>query len=405
MTPPPMTTTSGLKTLTMLVRPTPSRMPEQRDDVARGAVAVVRELGDQRAGDRPPARRRPARARTPASRSPTRVPSRAERRARHDRLQAADVPARARRPVHVDDHVAELPGRAVARRARSARRRAARRRCRCRCVSSTACPRARAPRRSAARPAARRWRRCRRRPAGRAARPSGRGTGRRAAGGGSCSTAMPRRRSISEGIPKPTAATSPSAAAQRLLRPRRRPCRGLRPRPHRAPAGRRGGGRPRSPSTTPASSFVPPRSTPITRAGGHGAATISRSMDGEERPKYTKYRARPSLLRRRPKAGEPAVGDVRDDRLQPPREPRGEGRRPDCSACATSGGHGASEGRRPARQGAARHHARPRRQVGRPRHRSAGRSCPSSSSSSARRSSRARSTSRSSRRWTPGRSR
>ena len=48
-------------------------------------------------------------------------------------------------------------------------------------------------------------------------------------------------------------------------------------------------------------------------------------MDGEERPKYTKYRARPSLLRRRPKAGEPAVGDVRDDRLQPPREPRGQG--------------------------------------------------------------------------------
>ena len=48
-------------------------------------------------------------------------------------------------------------------------------------------------------------------------------------------------------------------------------------------------------------------------------------MDGEERPNYTKYRARPSLLRRRPKAGEPAVGDVRDDRLQPPREPRGQG--------------------------------------------------------------------------------
>ena len=48
-------------------------------------------------------------------------------------------------------------------------------------------------------------------------------------------------------------------------------------------------------------------------------------MDGDDGPKYTKYRARPSLLRRRPKAGEPAVGDVRDDRLQPPREPRGEG--------------------------------------------------------------------------------
>ena len=48
-------------------------------------------------------------------------------------------------------------------------------------------------------------------------------------------------------------------------------------------------------------------------------------MDGQEPPKYTKYRARPGVLRRRPKAGEPAVGDVRDDRLQPPREPRGEG--------------------------------------------------------------------------------
>ena len=48
-------------------------------------------------------------------------------------------------------------------------------------------------------------------------------------------------------------------------------------------------------------------------------------MDGEDRPNYTQYRARPSLLRRRPKAGEPAVGDVRDDRLHPPREPRGEG--------------------------------------------------------------------------------
>lgn len=45
-------------------------------------------------------------------------------------------------------------------------------------------------------------------------------------------------------------------------------------------------------------------------------------MDGEERPHYTKYRARPDLLRRRPKAGEPAVGDVRGDRLEPPREPR-----------------------------------------------------------------------------------
>jgi LCP family protein required for cell wall assembly len=45
-------------------------------------------------------------------------------------------------------------------------------------------------------------------------------------------------------------------------------------------------------------------------------------MDGDERPQYTKYRARPSLLSRRPKAGEPAVGRPPEDPLQPPREPR-----------------------------------------------------------------------------------
>ena len=48
-------------------------------------------------------------------------------------------------------------------------------------------------------------------------------------------------------------------------------------------------------------------------------------MDGDEPPKYTKYRARPSVFGRRSKPGEPAVGDVRGDLPESPREPRGEG--------------------------------------------------------------------------------
>ena len=99
------------------------------------------------------------------------------------------------------------------------------------------------------------------------------------AGDGSSRPPSPVRRSSVTGMPKPTAATSSSTAAARLLHR-------LDDRLHAAASGRArtpaagpGGARRDRGPTTPARSLVPPRSTPMTQLGlartaGMGAATI-----------------------------------------------------------------------------------------------------------------------------------
>src|SRR5205085_3912231 len=86
--------------------------PDRRYRLARGLVAVVGELGRQRAGDLAPRRLRTAEGGFGAlGGEPGRLVP--ERGAGGHGLQAAAVRAVAltRRPVHVDDHVAELGAR------------------------------------------------------------------------------------------------------------------------------------------------------------------------------------------------------------------------------------------------------------------------------------------------------
>ena len=102
------------------------------------------------------------------------------------------------------------------------------------------------------------------------ARPSGRGTGTSASGRCTVATATPGRWSISDGIPKPTPR---HLGAGRAARPPRPPRPRVEQRPRGPPPRASAVGAvvdvagPRRP--TPASSFVPPRSTPITQPGGH----------------------------------------------------------------------------------------------------------------------------------------
>ena len=210
ITPPPTTTTSGLKMLTSSRCPTPRRGPS-RDDAARGRVAVVGQLGDQRAGDRPPAAARgraPSRGRRGDARPRAPAPCPDATASRQPRLGSC----RARRPVVVDRPCgrARRPRRCAPRTSRAVD------------DDPAADPgadrqqhrvgRVRARRRSAARRASRRSRRCRRTPAGRAARPSGRGTARRAIGRCTVVTATPR-----------CAGRSATGCRSRRRRPRRRP--------------------------------------------------------------------------------------------------------------------------------------------------------------------------------------
>ena len=107
-----------------------------------------------------------------------------------------------------------------------------------------------------------RWRRCRRRPAARAARPSESRTATPRSGRWLGPSATPVAGSTSHGMPKPTAAHRAGAASRELVAPPRRLV------DHRAGVVRARRRRWRTSSvesTVPASSFVPPRSTPITQ--------------------------------------------------------------------------------------------------------------------------------------------
>ena len=153
----------GLKTLTRPTSPTPSAPADQRERVARRRVAVVRQLGDERAGDRRgprPASRPSALSGSLARHAPPRAPSAAPGRVRLEapavgaaalarRAVLVDRPCgrappprrwrRGRQPA-VDDHPAADPGAErqqervgrAARRAARATRRASRRSRRCR---------------------------------------------------------------------------------------------------------------------------------------------------------------------------------------------------------------------------------------------------------------------------------
>ena len=193
ITPPPMTTTSGLKMLTRFAIPTPSRSPTTR--TAAAATGSPSKASSVISG---PVSARPSSRATPSGVSGlARHPQRRlahQRRPRRDRLEAAPVRAvaLARRAVDVDHHVAHLGARArpaavqttaeheAAADPRPDREQRARR------THPERRPRAPPP-------TPRSWRRCRPRPAGRAAPPSPRRTSDRPAGG---SPPGPRRPSF-----------------------------------------------------------------------------------------------------------------------------------------------------------------------------------------------------------------
>ena len=283
----------------------------------------------------------------------------AERGAGGERLQAAAVRAvaRARRPVGVDDHVAELAGRADAPADEHA-------------VDQDAAADAgaerehhgvagtRAPRRSGARRAARRWRRCRSRPAARAARRSGRGPARPRAAGGSWTArrrARGRSATASRGRSRAPCRPPPRAPRRRRRRGRRAPPAVVPPRPRRK--ARWCTWRPAS--TTPARSFVPPRSTPITQPGGHVghhtqciAGHRDRSEAPDERPVARRNARSTAATARRPRLfgrdrgrdGGSLLDELRGRSRRArararARAPGGAGRSPSAASCA---GRGAS---------------------------------------------------------------
>ena len=161
--------------------------PHRGDEAAGHLVPVMGHLGHERPRHRRPAGQRPPerRARVLLGDAPALAP---ERRARDERLQApaAGAGPGARRPVGLDDDVAELgrrPHRAADDRPVDEQPAAD-----ARCRGSGGPRRGRpVPPPSATRPGGRRCRRCRRTPAGRCARRARRRRGRPAAGGGSTS--------------------------------------------------------------------------------------------------------------------------------------------------------------------------------------------------------------------------
>ena len=194
--------------------------PDPASTAARRLVAVVGQLGDERAGDLAAARQRAARAPSRASLRAAARPSRAIARPRRQRLEAAAAGAVARAvlgPVEVDHACGRARRRARARRGRAARRARSPPPIPVPSVSITASLGVRAPPRAAARRARRRSRRCRRRPAApsrslirsrngtsssgrwfdQARRPS---RGRPARG---CRSRPPRRRAPPRGPPRP----------------------------------------------------------------------------------------------------------------------------------------------------------------------------------------------------------
>ena len=233
-----------------------------RHDVERHRIAVVGELGRQHPGDLAPGPQRlpEARVRQLLGRAPCPAP---QRRPGHEHLQAAAVAAGAHAARRRRRPCGPTRPRRRARRAAARRRRRSRRRCPSR--ASAAPPSARrAPRRAGARRTSRRWRRCRRRPARRAARPSRRAAARRAAAGGRSWRRCPSARRPATG----RRSRPPSARARRPCAPPRTASTKASsscsvPLPSRAWRNTRWWTL-RSGSTTPASSFVPPRSTPIT---------------------------------------------------------------------------------------------------------------------------------------------
>ncbi len=129
------------------------------------------------------------------------------------------------------------------------------------------------PRRRGARRGPRGWRRCRRTPAARAARPSLARTAMSAQRQVDRHHPCPVRSSIRHGIPKPTASISSARGVLDLAHDLRRGVRAVRPGSSPATPRCARWWTPKSSSTSPASSFVPPMSTPM-RAPTRHAVTI-----------------------------------------------------------------------------------------------------------------------------------
>src|SRR5262245_3820443 len=131
-------------------------------------------------------------------------------------------------------------------------------------------------------------------------------------------TATPRSWSISDGMPRPTASTSPPAASRASRTASTivsSTCWVSLPRANRCARWWTF----RLESTIPASNFVPPRSTPITRPEDIAPPYSAMPEPPQERPPYTLYRSRPRLLPRN-RAQESPLDELRGDG-RPPGEP------------------------------------------------------------------------------------
>ena len=112
-------------------------------------------------------------------------------------------------------------------------------------------------------------------------------------------TAIPVRASNVQGMPKPTAATSPPTAVRTLLDGVRDHLHELASGRGRAQGGWYGDGPSRSASTAPASSLVPPRSTPMTHPSATPATLPPAPPHGRRRrPPLHHLQGPPALPRR-----------------------------------------------------------------------------------------------------------
>ena len=286
----------------------------------RRVVAVVGELGDERAGELPAVGERPAERRVAGCSRATRSASRAERGARRHRLEAPVVrgscPGTAGRRGRSPCGRARRPRRS--RRGRARRRGSGRRRCRCRSSASRrrCAPRAAPARCSASAATLASLSTNTGRPSRSAIRsPNGRSVEREVDGDHRGARALVDQAGNAEADRGDLAA----GAGARTPRPRRRRCRAASTgvEPGRTALGavvdRRG-----PESTAPASSFVPPMSTPMMRRRRH-AVTICSSPDavtpnlGTRPPSTRLYR---SAARKRPAGAASRLAE--DDELEGP---------------------------------------------------------------------------------------
>ena len=264
--PPPITITSGLNTLTSPTSPAPSLRPIARQHRPRRRIAVVGQLGDERAGDLA------ARSASAPSAEPGSAPA-ADRPSSPIASPEAST-SRQPRPgqspgqslaVDVDHHVAELGADAAARRGRCARRSGCRRRSRCRARPS---PRGRRPARRRAGASASIARLASLSTYDRQAEPLAHQVAERHVVERQVIRPQRHARAASTraGMPKPTALTSGDAARTSSTASTKISSVSWRSAPRQVRCTR--WWTTRSSSTTPPSSFVPPASIPMTRLGG-----------------------------------------------------------------------------------------------------------------------------------------